>query len=182
MARLGAFDPQLTSQAWFNTYSLPEGWFADELIPESTPSGSYTLSVDSASYTVAFQTFAFAKNSIISIDTASYAVSAQNVTLTYTPVGSFTLTVDPAAYAVAAQDVGLARTYTAPIDPAAYVVAAQDVTLTYAPVINRTLTIDTAAYTVAFQTASLIWSGAPSPTVELTAIIELRSFTERRRI
>jgi hypothetical protein len=160
MARLGAFDPQLTSQAWFNTYSLPEGWFADELIPESTPSGSYTLSVDSASYTVAFQTFAFAKNSIISIDTASYAVSAQDVTLTYTPVGSFTLTVDPAAYAVAAQDV----------------------TLTYAPVINRTLTIDTAAYTVAFQTASLIWSGAPSPTVELTAIIELRSFTERRRI
>jgi hypothetical protein len=74
-ARVGTFDPQLESRAWFDTQALPEGWFVDDLIPQ--PTGSpYTLTANGG----------------------VYSYSGNNATLTYTPIGAYTIAADGGTY------------------------------------------------------------------------------------
>jgi hypothetical protein len=87
-----------------------------------------------------------------------YSYSGNNATLTYTTSGAFSLAADGGVYSYTGNNA-IFR-------------------------VNRVLTADGGTYTYVGNNADLIYSGGPPPPPVAADIyfIELRSFTERRRI
>ena len=157
MARLGTFDTQLEPRAWFGDNALPEGWFVADLIP-APASNAFTLVADGG----------------------TYSYSGNDANLVYGTAGSFTLSADGATYSYSGNDAALRFNRILAADGGTYSYTGNNANLR----VNRSLAAEGGSYTYSGNNADLLYSGGPPPPPVGVDIyfIELRSFTERRRI
>lgn len=113
-----------------------------------------TLAADSASYTLTGQATGLAFNRVLTADSASYALTGQDATLTYTPISgaTYTLIADSASFALTGQPVGLAFNRVLAADTTSYALTGQDATLAQ----GYTLAAENGAYSLTGVDASLI--------------------------
>lgn len=139
---------------------------------------TYTLTADSASYTLTGQTTGLAFNRVLTADTQSFALTGQTTGLAF----NRTLAADSGSFALTGQDAGLAFNRVLSAENGSYALDGQDVTLTYTPIsgatytltaasgsfaltgqdtglaFNRVLTADTQSYSLSGQTAGLAFN------------------------
>lgn len=140
---------------------------------------TYTLTADSASYTLTGQdaTLAFnramvaasaaytltgqdaglAFNRVLSAANGSYALDGQDVTLTYTPISGATYTLGAASgsFALTGQDTGIAFNRVLTADTQSYSLSGQTAGLAF----NRVLTANTVSYALTGQDAAMTYTG-----------------------
>ena len=131
MARIGSFDQDLSSLAWFDETGVVEGWFDDDLIGAAA-SGAYTLNADSGSYAISGTAATLLKNSIVDAVSGAYVISGTDATLLRNKV----LPGDSGAYLIAGTDATIVYTpatgaYTLDADSGAYSIAGTDATFVY---------------------------------------------------
>lgn len=122
--------------------------------PEDTSGGAtYTITLDTGSYTYTGQAVALLSNKSISLDSDNYTYTGQSVDL----LAGRSINLESDNYAYTGQDVTLVYnpsggpTYSLPIDAGAYNYSGQDVQL----IANRTLSIDGGIYTYTGSNLSL---------------------------
>lgn len=170
--------------------TLPEAYALYEpqriWVPVSAGSpGSYTLSAESASFTLTGNSAGTVAARQITADQASFSLTGLDAGLArgfglIADTGSFSLagqatgltaqrllTADQATYSLVGNDAGLtyspAGSYTLTADAGSFSLTGNDATLTYTPLNNYTLTAETGAFTLSGQAAGLTWSGEPVP-------------------
>lgn len=122
--------------------------------PEDTSGGAtYTITLDTGSYTYTGQAVALLSNKSISLDLGNYTYTGQSVDL----LADRSINLESGNYAYTGQDVALVYnpsggpTYSLPIDAGAYNYSGQDVQL----IANRTLSIDGGDYAYTGSNLSL---------------------------
>ena len=118
-------------------------------------SGGYSLSAASGSY----------------VSTGQVAIISRGLLLT-AGAGAYTLT---------GQSASIARSKLLTASAGSYTLSGQAATITYHPLAGYTITASNGSYSVTGRDVTIVWSGAPTPPAIDTYLIEIRSFTERRR-
>jgi hypothetical protein len=110
-------------------------------------SANKTLTIDSGSYAVTGQDVSLAHGWVVAVDGASYSISGQDVTL----AKGLTVSVDAGSYAVTGQDVSLTKTWLLGVDSGSYAITGQDVALSR----DLPLAVDAGSYSIAGQDVTL---------------------------
>jgi hypothetical protein len=113
-------------------------------------------------------------------DGGVYTYSGNNANLIYTTAGAFVLSADGGTYSYSGNDANLRFNRVLAADGGVYSYSGNNATLR----VSRVLTADGGVYTYVGNNANLLYSGGPPPPPVAVDIyfIELRSFTERRRM
>lgn len=124
---------------------------------EAAGGATYTLSVDSGSYTVTGNNVGLLFNRSIAIDTGSYTQTGQDVGLLFNRA----IAIDTGSYTYTGNNVDLiytpisGPTYTIIMDQGSYVLTGQDVGLLF----NRSLSVDSGSYALTGGNPNLVYSG-----------------------
>ena len=102
---------------------------------------TYTLTADSASYTLTGQTTGLNFNRVLAADTQSYTLTGQTTGLAF----NRTLAAASGSFALTGQDAGLAFNRVLSAANGSYALDGQDVTLTYTPISGATYTLGAAS-------------------------------------
>lgn len=150
-----------------------------------TSAGSYTLTADVASFTLAgidagllFGRRLFADQQSYTLtgidagtlfgrrltaDQATFTLSGQDAGLVYAPGGAYTITAETGTFTLSGVNAGLTYTplnsYTLTAETVSFALTGRDAGLTYAPLNNFVLTANTGAFTLTGQSAGLQYSG-----------------------
>lgn len=113
-------------------------------------------------------------------DGGVYSYSGNDANLVYGTAGSFTLSADGATYSYSGNNADLRFNRVLAADGGVYSYTGNNANLR----VNRSLIAEGGSYTYSGNNADLLYSGGPPPPPVGVDIyfIELRSFTERRRI
>jgi hypothetical protein len=113
-------------------------------------------------------------------DGGTYTYTGNNANLVYTTAGAFNLPADGGTYTYTGNNANLLFNRVLAADGGTYTYTGNNANLLF----NRVLAADGGTYSYAGNNADLIYSGGPTPPPVGVDIyfIELRSFTERRRI
>ena len=115
---------------------------------------TYTITLDSGSYSLSGQDVALLSNKLISLESGAYTYDGQNVDL----FAGRSINLESGNYAYNGQDVNLLANRSISLEPANYTYTGQDVTLVYNPSGGPTylLAIDAGAYNYSGQDTQLI--------------------------
>jgi len=115
---------------------------------------TYTITLDSGSYSLSGQDVALLSNKLISLESGAYTYDGQNVDL----FAGRSISLEQGNYAYAGQNINLLASRSISLEPANYTYTGQDVTLVYNPSGGPTylLTIDAGAYNYSGQDTQLI--------------------------
>lgn len=102
---------------------------------------TYTLTADSASYTLTGQATGLTFNRVLTADTQSFALTGQAAGLAF----NRTLAAASGSFALTGQDAGLAFNRVLSAASGSYALDGQDVTLTYTPISGATYTLTAAS-------------------------------------
>ena len=115
---------------------------------------TYTITLDSGSYSLSGQDVALLSNKLISFESGAYTYDGQDVDL----FASRSINLESGNYAYNGQDVNLLANKSISLEPANYTYTGQDITLVYNPSGGPTylLAIDAGAYNYSGQDTQLI--------------------------
>ena len=113
-------------------------------------------------------------------DGGTYTYTGNNANLIYTTAGAFNLAADGGTYSYSGNNANLLFNRRLAADGGVYSYSGNNANLR----VNKVLSADGGTYSYVGNNADLIYSGGPPPPPVGVDIyfIELRSFTERRRI
>jgi hypothetical protein len=117
-----------------------------------------------------------------------YSITAQRGTYSLTGQSAILLrtkliTANNGTYALTGRSITLVRSRLLTATNGVYTLAGNSATITYTPAaISYTITALNGVYSVSGRTADITFSGAPAPVVAGQYFIEIRTFTDRRRI
>ena len=118
-------------------------------------------------------------NYSISALRGTYSLTGQSATLTKTRL----ITANNGTYALTGRSITLVRSRLLTATNGVYTLAGNSATITYTPAaISYTITALNGVYSVSGRTADITFSGPPAPVVAGQYFIEIRTFTDRRRI
>lgn len=120
-----------------------------------------------------------ATNYSISAQQGIYSLTGQSAILLRTKL----ITANNGIYALTGQSITLVRSRLLTATNGVYSLTGNSATITYTPVaISYTITALNGVYSVSGRTADITFSSAPAPVVAGQYFIEIRTFTDRRRI
>jgi hypothetical protein len=111
-------------------------------------SSAKTLTIDSGSYAVTGQVVTLSHGWAVAVDGSSYAITGQDVTLARGQV----VVVDGESYAIGGQDVSLTKTWLLNVDAGSVAITGQDVALQK----GLTLGVDGSSYSINGQDVTLV--------------------------
>jgi hypothetical protein len=140
----------------------------------AAPTGGYTITALNGSYAISGQSISLYRSRLINGNYGSYALSGQSVGL----YKGYTVLALNGAYSLNGQTIGLYRSRNLTSAYGSYSLAGQSATLSR----GFLLSPQNGLYSLTGQAIDISYTPAPPVTGPTQYIVEIRSFTERRRI